>query len=150
LADALHLQAEGDVVAHAAPGQQGVMLKDHAALRRWPGHGLAIDAQVSAAGREVPGQGAEQGRLATPGGAEDADELPRLDVEVQALHRLEGVLALPQADGQRLGVDSSRLTGFLIGAHQLFPLLAYQGVARPPRRLTSTLLPMPSRPMSNM
>mgnify|MGYP001008637069 CR=1 FL=1 len=61
LADALHLQAEGDIVEHAAPGQQGVMLEHHAALRRRPCNGLAVHPHGASAGRQVPGQGAKQG-----------------------------------------------------------------------------------------
>ncbi|MNV80835.1 hypothetical protein D3C71_1744600 [compost metagenome] len=61
LALALHLQAEGDVVEHAAPRQQGVMLEHHAALRRRAINGLAVDRELTAAGRQMARQRTEQG-----------------------------------------------------------------------------------------
>ncbi|MCY1529956.1 hypothetical protein D9M68_651290 [compost metagenome] len=126
------------------------MLEHHAALGRRAGHRQAIDQQRAGAGREVAGQGAEQGGLAAAGRAEDADELARRDAEVQPLHGFEGISALPEADGQLPAFDAAGLHGLLEGAHQELLRTRYQGVARPPRRFTRPLLAMPSRPISSM
>ena len=98
----------------------------------------------------MAGQGTQQSGLTAAGRAENAHKLTGLDVEIQVLHRIEGLCALPQADRQLLPVDPSRLHRFFIGTHQCFPLLRYQGVAQAPNCLTRALLPMPSTPISNM
>src|SRR5690606_32389042 len=126
------------------------MLEHHAALGRRSFHRLAIHLQATGAGLEVAGKGAEQGRLAAPRRAENSDEFPRCDGEVQGLHRLEGLLALPQPNGDAPCLDAAGLHGFLEGAHQALLRARYQGVASAPRRFTRALLPMPSRPISNM
>ncbi|MNF67998.1 hypothetical protein D3C84_498290 [compost metagenome] len=96
------------------------MLEHHAALGRRAGHRQAIDQQRAGAGREVAGQGAEQGGLATTGRAEDADEFPRRDGKIQPLHGLEGIPALAEANGQLPAFDAAGLHGLLEGAHQAF------------------------------
>src|SRR5690606_23920726 len=133
-----------------APGQQGVVLEDHAALRRWPGDGSAIDQQATAAELQVPGQGAEQRRLAAAGRPENADELAGLDGEVQTLHRLEGLATLAKANGQLSAIDTPRRWSLLVDTHARLPPLWYQGVAKAPRRRTRVLLTIPSTPISSM
>ena len=54
----------------------------------------------------MTGQSTEQGRLATTGGTENAHELAGLNAEIQVLHGVEGLCALPQADRQLLAVDA--------------------------------------------
>ena len=62
---------------------------------------------------------------------------------------LSGALAaLAEDDGQLANVDPP-FRG-LHHAHQAFPRGRCQGVNRPPSRLISKLLPMPSTPISNM
>ncbi|MCY1541563.1 hypothetical protein D9M68_772630 [compost metagenome] len=97
-----------------------MVLEHHAAFRRWAGDRVAIHLQAAGAGRQVPGQSAQQGGLAAAGRAEDADEFPRRDGEVQGLHRLEGVAPLAEADGQAARGDAAGLQGVFMAAHQAF------------------------------
>lgn len=124
------------------------MLEYHATLRRRAGNGLAVHLQLAAAGHQVPGQGAEQRRLATTRGAEDADKLARLYGKVQALHRLERVAAVPQVYRQAMPFDTPWRK--LKAVHHPALRVRYQGVASSPMRLTRALLPMPSTPISSM
>ncbi|MNS53876.1 hypothetical protein D3C72_866480 [compost metagenome] len=148
LADATHFQAKRHVVAHRAPRKQCVLLEHHAALWRWTGDCGAIDVKRAGARLQVAGQGAEQGRFAATGRPENAHELPRFDLAVEALHGFEGRIALAQADRQSANIDTPfRVLKY---AHQAFPRGRCQGVNNPPRRLISRLLPIPSTPISNM
>lgn len=148
LAQATHLQAEGDVVAHAAPGKQRVLLEHHAALGRRAANAHAVDIQSAGARLQMPGQGPEQGGFAATGRPQDTDELARLDLAIEALDRFEGLVPLAKDNGQLTDVDPS--FGCLHHTHQAFPRGRCQGVNNPPRRLINRLLPMPNTPISNM
>ena len=145
---ALHLQAEGDVVADPPPGEQGVLLEYHATLRRRSFHAPAVDPHAAGAWPQVAGQGAEQGRLAASRRPEQADELARPRLQVQIADRLEGFAPLPQADAQVADLDAPQAVAGR--RHRTLPPAAYQGVSDAPTRFTNPLLPMPKRPMSSM
>src|SRR5690606_22501470 len=79
---ARHQRTESDVVVHAFPGEQRVLLEYHAAIRSRFGHSLAIHAELPPGGSDETGDGIEQRRLATPGWPEQTDELARVDLQV--------------------------------------------------------------------
>src|SRR5262245_48310659 len=86
LADALHLQPEGDVAERGAPGKQlGEILEHHAAIEAVAGHRLAADADLARGRGEEARDDVEQGRLAAARRADDAEELGGRDVEAHAL-----------------------------------------------------------------
>src|SRR5690606_4172180 len=134
---------------HPPPGQQGMVLEHHAALGRGSGDRLAVHLQHAVTGSQMPGQSAQQGGFAATGRPENADELTRPGIQLERTDRLEGAAALAQANGQLVDFYAPARGGFL-NAHQLLPRTTYQGVRAAPKRLTSTLLPMPNRPMISM
>ncbi|MNF85481.1 hypothetical protein D3C84_678770 [compost metagenome] len=147
-ADSAHFQPESDVVAHRSPREQRVLLKHHAALRRGAGHRRAIHRERSGTWLQVTGQRSEQGGFAATGRPENAHELPRFDLAIEALYGFERRLAFAQADRQAANIYSPFRV--LKRAHQLFPRGRCQGVNSPPRRLINRLLPIPNTPISNM
>jgi len=86
----LDLERVGDVVGHRHVRVQGVVLEHHGhvpAARGDPGHVAAADLD-GAGGRGLePGDGAQQGGLAAAGRAEQGEELPVVDAQVQAVDR---------------------------------------------------------------
>jgi hypothetical protein len=131
---ATELEREADVVAYAAPGQQGGVLKHEGLRGPTRGAGLlggeARDAELAARGREQAGDGAQQGRLAAAGGADERHELAAAQLEVDAVEREqaagEAQLEVTDADqgarwgrgrggfwGRRCGHRGAKLTRFL-------------------------------------
>lgn len=79
------LQAELDISLRCAPGQQGVLLEDDAAVQAGTGDGFAVQQDLSTGG---PGKAAEeiqQCRLAAAAGADQDDELARRYLQVDAV-----------------------------------------------------------------
>ena len=79
------IDGQADVLAHREPGQQGVVLKYHHLV--WTGalHRFAIE-QHRASGRHIQaGNHVEQGALSTAGMADQGDEFPFLDLQINAL-----------------------------------------------------------------
>ena len=85
--DALHLQSEHNVLLHGEPGEQGVLLEDHAALGAGAGDLLAFAVDSAGSGLVEAGDDVEQGRLTAAGGAYHADEFVLIDVQV---HPVQG------------------------------------------------------------
>ena len=84
-------QAEGHVVAHGAPREQGVVLKEEADVAR-----TDVELDPPAERVEEAGDHAQDAGLARSGRADERGELPRRHVEVDAV---ENRLA-PEADGE--------------------------------------------------
>jgi len=86
-------QAELGVLARRRPGQQREILEHHAALAAaGPGDRVAADQDAPAIGGEEAGNGFKQGGLAAAARPDQAQELARLDRDVDAderLHRTE-------------------------------------------------------------
>ena len=82
--DALHLQTECDVLDHPFPREQRVLLKHQTAFGMRSVNTLAVDEDVSARGRDVSGDGAEQRRFAASGWSQKDYELPLLKLHVHA------------------------------------------------------------------
>src|SRR5207248_10666584 len=80
--DAAHPQAELDVAQRAQPAVERVVaLEHHAAVGVGPDDRLAGDADVAGAHRLEARDHVQHGGLAAAAGAEQAEELARLDVE---------------------------------------------------------------------
>src|SRR4029077_9531176 len=73
-AHADQIAGELDIIDHSLPGQQIVLLKYHAAVRRRPRHALAVDGDRSLGGKDEPMQHAQQGCLAAAARAEKGNE----------------------------------------------------------------------------
>ena len=77
---ALHLQPEGDVAQRGAPGEQlGEILEHDPPVEPLARNHLPVDADLAAGGRKEAGDDVEQGGLAAAAGADQAQELGRLD-----------------------------------------------------------------------
>jgi hypothetical protein len=76
-----HEGAEHDVLFDGLPGEEGVGLEDHAAIRAGAGDGLAIDANIAGSRCFQAGEYAGEGGFAAAGGADDAHELAFVDGE---------------------------------------------------------------------
>ena len=83
----LSAQRQLDVVPHRQPRHQraAVVLEHDRELLGRAGHGTPADHDLPAAGREQPGDAAQEGGLARPGRADDRHDLAGADVEVQVL-----------------------------------------------------------------
>jgi hypothetical protein len=79
------LETERDVVAHGAPGQQGVLLEHHRGQRR--SRPLGLDAHLASGRVDEAGQDAQQRRLAAAAGPDDAEELTDLSLQRDPVER---------------------------------------------------------------
>src|SRR4029077_1984649 len=87
LANAFHLETEGDVSQRRAPWEQlGEVLEHHAAVEPMAGDGPAANADLAVGGGEKAGDDVEQARLAAAGRA-DNKKFRRLDAEAHVLDR---------------------------------------------------------------
>ena len=87
---ATHAQAEGDVRAHVHVREQAVGLEDHAHVTLVRGHGGdvdIVDEQPAGVGTVEAAEDPQCGGLATARGAEQRDQLPLLDLEIQTGER---------------------------------------------------------------
>ncbi len=140
--DALHLQPERDVVDHALPGKQRVLLEHEAAVGMRPVDDDAVHAHRAACRREVARERAQQRRLAAARRPQQADELARRDAEAHVVQRLEARGAIAHFHVHVLDVDAAR-------AHRVAPVGAH-GIARCAATRISALQPMPSSPITSM
>jgi hypothetical protein len=85
--DALHLQAEGNVVVHRHPGEQRVILEHHRTLPGRLAHRLAIDQDAADRGLLEAGHHGQQRGLAAAAVAQHGTELVVLDAEADIVQR---------------------------------------------------------------
>ena len=86
--DALAAQPEGDVLVDRQVREERVVLEDRvdvALVGRQPGHVLALELDDARRRRLEAADHPEGGRLAAAGRAEQAEELPRADLEVDVV-----------------------------------------------------------------
>ena len=98
-AHAPQLQGIGDIARHVHMREQRVVLEDHAdvaAMRRHAHDLAAADADRAGGGPGEAGDGHEQGRLARARGAEQGDELARLDGQRDIVDGLGRAVVLAQ------------------------------------------------------
>src|SRR3984893_18393617 len=88
LANAFHLETEGDVSQRRAPWEQlGEVLEHHAAVEPMAGDGPTANADLAAGGGEKARDDIEQARLAAAGRADNTEKFRRLDAEAYVLDR---------------------------------------------------------------
>ena len=94
---------EGDVFRHAQVGEQGVVLEHHADmafLRRQgktgAGNHFTCQFDLAFQDRLETGDGAQCGGLAAARWTEQAADVARVEVQVEILHHLVGVVAAVQ------------------------------------------------------
>ena len=100
----LDLQSEGDVVVHRHSREEGVALEDDAdvaVLDGDMGDVAVLDHNRAGDGLDEAGDGAQRGRLAAAGGAEEGEELALLDVDVDIVQRGE----VPELDDDVVELD---------------------------------------------
>lgn len=151
-AESLHLEAERDVVDHALPRKQRVLLKHEAAFGMRTVDGFIVDGDHALRRGDVARYRAEQGRLAAARRAEHADELTGRDIDVETVERGDACMRRTDFYRKAAHADACRRGGGFNGdaAHRRVSCSLYHGVSATPRRLTSTLLPIPSAPISAM
>ena len=129
-------QAEGDVVGHRQPREQGVGLEHHAPVRPRPHH-LAPRHHHPARGRIVqPRDDAQKGGLAAAGGAEDRHEVVALDGEVDRREGDGGLTAALARKGPRDPFDDNVTHARLHGNMDLLSALNAKSEMRPIRPMT--------------
>ncbi|OIQ73712.1 hypothetical protein GALL_446500 [mine drainage metagenome] len=84
------LHAEMHVAEAGQPGQQRVILEHHRAIRPGRGNFAAIADHHAGTRQGEAGEEVEQGALAAAGVADQADELPAGDVEIDVAQGVEG------------------------------------------------------------
>src|SRR5690606_24459826 len=95
-------QRQFDVVAHPHPGEEAaaVLLEHHRRPGRRPGDALPPQQDLAGGGCEQAGDALQQGRLAAPGRADDADQFTGVQGEGEVAHRLDvpavSLVDLPQ------------------------------------------------------
>ena len=96
-----HLKREGQIAANRHVGKKRVVLKDDAdapLAGRQIVHRAAPDADAARGGRLEAGQHHEAGRLAGAGSAQEGQEFPLVNAQVQVTHDLDtSVIALADA-----------------------------------------------------
>src|SRR4030095_9588179 len=89
------------------PWQERVILEDDAAIRAWPRDLPAGAQQEAVGGFEQSAHEIEQRRLAASGMADERDELPAPDDEVDVAQGDEWTLLRPERHADLLDVDES-------------------------------------------
>ena len=128
LAALLHpLLGDGEVAQDGHVGEEVELLEDHADPRAQlvdvgvgVGDLVALDEDLALGGRLQHVDAAQQGRLARSGGADHADDLALLDVEVDALEHLvvaEGLVQGEDVD-RRPAAGVAGGLGVGVGGHQ--------------------------------
>ena len=87
-----HAQAKGHVVGDGQVAEQGILLKhkaDFALANVQVGDVLAVEKDLTLVGFFQPGDDAQQGGLARTGGAEQADQLAFLNIQIDVVQRGE-------------------------------------------------------------
>ena len=88
------LEAELHVGDRRAPGQQQVLLQHVAGFRRDAGEHRAVPPDLAGTRRKQPGEDIEQRRLPAAGGADDGDDLARLQLEADLADDRHGAPAV--------------------------------------------------------
>ena len=102
---------KGHVLADRQVRKERVVLEHHAdlaAMGRQPGHVHAVDPDRAGVGRLEPGDQVQGGRLAAARGAEERQELARLDRERQLVDRRHGAESLREAQELEAGAGPRR------------------------------------------
>ena len=99
LVDAPYLQTELHVLHHRLPREQGVVLKEQAALRVRPVHVPPLDRHHALVDRVETRDDPEQGRLAASAGSHDRNELSGVNLGVDAVERHDHLVALRLGEG---------------------------------------------------
>ena len=94
LGDAFHLHSEFDVLADRQPGEQAVLLEDEDAVGARTFDRLAVDQNLAGGLRLQPGDQMQQRGLAATRGADDADELSSLHLQVDVVESQQALAAL--------------------------------------------------------
>src|SRR5271169_6748500 len=84
----LFLQAEGDVFRHGHMRPEGIALKHHAsvaAMGREPGDVLVAEEYPALVRNVKARQTAQESGFAAAAGAEEKEQLPRIDFEIEAV-----------------------------------------------------------------
>jgi hypothetical protein len=97
------------VLPHRKPGEERVLLEDHAALGTRAADRLAVDAQCARRWSNESGDRIEQRRFAAPGRPEQAHELAVVDVELHVVHGDKIAVAHAKIADLYLGVLGLRL-----------------------------------------
>ena len=111
LRDARHLQAERHVAAHRHMCVERVVLEHHrdvAVARRQLGHQPVVDPDLAAGDRLQPGHHPQRGGLAASGRAHQHEELARLHLQAEVVHRHH---AAGEVLGHRLQRDGAASRG---------------------------------------
>src|SRR5205085_9618066 len=98
------LQSEGDVFAHAHPGEDALLLEDHGVERAVASAACAVRLVAPVAGNPdaaailpfQPGQNAEQGCFSAPRRPHHAEELARADIDVHPRERIDYLALDPE------------------------------------------------------
>src|SRR5215213_3580437 len=108
-----HLEREGDVLRHGAPVVEDGVLEDDpvVAVEPRPVRLLAVDEHVALGRADQVADDPEERRLAAARGADQGDELTRLDVEVDPVERehvapLEALREVLHEDGGGFGAHA--------------------------------------------
>jgi hypothetical protein len=93
---ALDLEPKLDVLGGGLPGEERVVLEDHAAVGSGPAHHVAVDEYRAPGGATQAGQDVEERRLPASARADDGDELVARDLEIEPAdrHHLLGGLGI--------------------------------------------------------
>src|SRR6266478_1837560 len=78
-----------DVFDDGEPGEERETLEDDGDVGRFAAHRLAVPEDAAGGRRSKTGQHAQQGRLAAPRGAEERDDLTRIDGEIGSRDHLD-------------------------------------------------------------
>ncbi len=103
-----HLEPEHHVLEHGAPGEQGVALEHHAAVRARAVHRLAVEQHLARAGLVEPGQDPHQRGLAAARRADHAQQLAAVGAQPDPLERRDRAGVALEAPAQRLHVQDHR------------------------------------------
>ena len=120
---AAHLEAEFDVAAHRAPGQQAIILEHHRTLATGTMNYLVIDEHHATVGLVEARDDAQQRGLTASAGTEQAHELVSLHAETDVIEYDE--LGPPD-----LRVIVEHLADFLYFQHPFGPSLGVGAIVR--------------------
>ena len=94
-----------DIFKDGFPGKQSGLLEHNAAVGSGFAYLDAIDAYRAAMRREESGDGVEHRRFAATGGAEQAEELARCDIDADVIDRQSARLVLTECNDQIIDLD---------------------------------------------
>ncbi len=103
----VRLERQADVPGDGAPRQEraAVVLEDDRDVGLWAGDAAALHPRLAGRSGQEAGHDPEQGRLATPRGTDDADELALGDGEAQVLENGTGRRPRTENDRDAAGLE---------------------------------------------